>query len=104
MVSLAQFKTGIENHPTSIGQHDRRQPLTLSGRLLPISLAHLLVLSMTLALAVGAEASSLDTDNPCNECSVLDIDENGEVSALRRVVGNSSPLWFLRGRAHARRH
>ena len=62
MVSPAQFKTGIENHPTSIGQHDRRQPLTLSGRLLPISLAHLLVLSMTLALAVGAEASSLDTD------------------------------------------
>ena len=82
MLSPADFKTGIENHPTRIAQHNSRLPLALSGRLPPISLAHVLVLSMTLALAVGAEASSLDPDNPCNQCSVLDIDENGEVGAL----------------------
>jgi hypothetical protein len=82
MVSPAHLKRGIENHPTSIGQHNGRQPLTLDGRLPPACLAHFLALSMTLAPAVGAEGSNLDADNPCNECSVLDIDENGEVSAL----------------------
>ena len=82
MVSPTQFKTGIESHPTSLGQDNSRQPLALSNRSLPACLAHILVMSMTLAFAVGAEGNSLDADNPCNQCSVLDIDENGEVSAL----------------------
>ena len=82
MVSPTQFKTGIESHPTSLGRDNSRQPLALSNRSLPACLAHILVMSMTLAFAVGAEGNNLDADNPCNQCSVLDIDENGEVSAL----------------------
>ena len=64
MVSPAHSKTGIESHPTSLARHDSRQPLALSNRLMPACLAHFLVMSMTLALAEGAEGYSLDAENP----------------------------------------